>query len=50
MTRNSSFKKRVRARMKETGEKYTEARRALEEEERPTPGTTRPNPNSPQRA
>lgn len=33
MTVNSAFKKRVRARMKETGEKYTEARRALKAED-----------------
>lgn len=29
MTANRSFKQRVRARMAETGEKYTEARRVL---------------------
>lgn len=29
MTANRSFKQRVRARMAETGEKYTEARRAI---------------------
>jgi len=29
MTRESSLKKRIRARMKETGEKFTQARRAV---------------------
>jgi hypothetical protein len=30
MTKGSGFKKKVRARMAETGESYTQARRALE--------------------
>lgn len=33
MTVNGAFKKRVRARMADTGEKYTEARRAILEED-----------------
>jgi hypothetical protein len=36
MTANSSFKKQVRARMKETGEKYTVARRMVEAEMSPS--------------
>ena len=32
MTRNESFKRRIRARMAKTGEKYNAARRALIEQ------------------
>ncbi|MDQ1584543.1 MAG: hypothetical protein QOF36_2597 [Microbacteriaceae bacterium] len=42
MTANRSFKQRVRARMEETGEKYTEARRALLEADGRQPDSVTP--------